>query len=97
MLNQRTIAKAVHAIGVGVHSAEKVRLTLRPAEENSGIRFVRSDLPEKDPIQAHAENVSDTMLSTSIFTATMPGLYFFQWAIFSWGGQDALLKLTGLN
>ena len=66
MLNQRTIAKSVHAIGVGVHSAEKVRLTLRPADENSGIRFVRSDLPEKDPILAHAENVSDTMLSTSI-------------------------------
>ena len=66
MLNQRTIAKAVHAIGVGVHSAEKVRLTLRPAEEDSGVRFVRSDSPEKDPIRAHAENVSDTMLSTSI-------------------------------
>ena len=49
-----------------MHSAEKVRLTLRPAEENSGIRFVRSDLPERNPIQAHAQNVSDTMLSTSI-------------------------------
>jgi len=66
MLRQRTIRKAVHAIGIGVHSGDKVRMTLRPAEENSGISFVRTDVKGSSPIRAIAENVSDTTLSTSL-------------------------------
>ncbi len=62
---QRTIRSAVHAIGIGVHSADKVRMTLRPAEENSGIVFVRKDLGDVR-VRATAANVSDTTLSTSI-------------------------------
>jgi UDP-3-O-[3-hydroxymyristoyl] N-acetylglucosamine deacetylase len=66
MLRQRTIRKPVHAIGIGVHSGDKVRMTLRPAEENSGISFVRTDVKGSSPIRAIAENVSDTTLSTSL-------------------------------
>lgn len=66
MLRQRTIRKPVHAIGIGVHSGEKVRMTLRPAEEDTGIVFVRSDLRGTQPIRACADNVSDTTLSTSL-------------------------------
>lgn len=66
MLRQRTIKKAVHAIGIGVHSGEKVRMTLRPAEENSGIVFQRSDVRGAPPVRATAGNVSDTTLSTSL-------------------------------
>ena len=43
-LKQRTIQQAVHAIGIGVHSGEKVGMSLRPAPENTGIVFVRSVL-----------------------------------------------------
>jgi len=53
----------VHAIGIGVHSGNKVRMTLRPAEANTGIRFVRADCPA---VAALAQNVSSTLLSTSI-------------------------------
>ncbi len=66
MLRQRTIRKPVHAIGIGVHSGEKVRMTLRPAEENTGIVFTRSDLKGAGSVRACAENVSDTTLSTSL-------------------------------
>ena len=60
MLRQRTIRKAVHAIGIGVHSGEKVRVTLRPAEVNTGIRFYRSDLGSGEPVfasQLHSDSV----------------------------------------
>lgn len=66
MLRQRTIARAVHAIGIGVHSGEKVRMTLRPAGENTGINFVRTDVRLSRPIRALADNVTDTTLSTSL-------------------------------
>ena len=65
MLRQRTIKKPVHAIGIGVHSGSKVRMTLRPAGENTGIVFVRRDCGGQ-LVRAYAENVSDTTLSTSI-------------------------------
>ena len=66
MLRQRTIRRPVHAIGIGVHSGEKVRVTLRPAEANTGIRFYRSDLAGAEPIIARANRVTDTTLSTTI-------------------------------
>lgn len=66
MVRQRTIKTPVHAIGIGVHSGEKVRMTLRPAEENTGIVFVRTDVYRRTAIRACAENVSDTTLSTSL-------------------------------
>jgi len=69
MLRQRTIRKPVHAIGIGVHTGDKVRMTLRPAGENTGITFVRTDVKTGAPIRATAENVSDTTLSTSLGTA----------------------------
>lgn len=65
MLRQRTLKKSAHAIGIGVHSGCKVRMTLRPAEVNTGIRFVRADCPDV-AVAALAQNVSSTLLSTSI-------------------------------
>ncbi len=65
MMRQRTIRRSVHAIGIGVHCGKKVRMTLRPAGEDTGIRFVRTDL-RGSAVRARAQNVSDTTLSTSI-------------------------------
>ncbi|MED5556318.1 MAG: UDP-3-O-acyl-N-acetylglucosamine deacetylase [Pseudomonadota bacterium] len=68
MLRQKTLRKSAHAIGIGVHSGNKVRMTLRPAEANTGIRFVRADCPDV-AVAALAQNVSNTLLSTSISEA----------------------------
>ena len=65
-LKQRTIREAVYGIGIGVHSGEKVRIALRPAIADSGIQFLRTDIKGALPIQASAENVSDTTLATSV-------------------------------
>ncbi len=68
ILRQRTIQRHVHAIGTGVHSAKRVRMTLRPAGENAGIVFVRTDRGNA-AVRAKAQNVCDTTLSTSIAEA----------------------------
>jgi len=63
---QRTISKPVSFSGVGVHSGKKVNLTIKPAPINHGIKFVRTDLPDKPSINAHFNMVVDTSLATVI-------------------------------
>ncbi|MFN3314757.1 MAG: UDP-3-O-acyl-N-acetylglucosamine deacetylase [Hyphomonas sp.] len=64
---QRTLAKPVSCAGVGVHNGERARLDLQPAPAGSGIVFVRTDTaPGTGRIEAHAENVSDTQLGTTL-------------------------------
>ena len=65
---QQTVDKTVTCDGVGVHSGKPVRLTIKPASVNQGIRFVRADLPDKPTIRAHFNNVIDTSLATVIGT-----------------------------
>ncbi len=65
-MKQRTLKNCIRATGVGLHSGEKVYLTLRPAPPDSGIVFRRIDLPEPVEIEARAENVGDTRLSTTL-------------------------------
>jgi len=66
MIKQRTLKNTIRATGVGLHSGDKVYLTLHPAEPNSGIRFRRVDLDEPVTIIATPENVGETMLSTTL-------------------------------
>lgn len=66
MIRQRTLKNSIRATGVGLHTGEKVFLTLRPAAANTGIIFRRTDLPEPVEIKAHAENVGSTQLSTTL-------------------------------
>jgi UDP-3-O-[3-hydroxymyristoyl] N-acetylglucosamine deacetylase len=66
MIKQRTPKKVIQATGVGLHSGDKVLLTLRPAPINTGIIFRRTDLSPVVEIPASYENVCDTMLCTSL-------------------------------
>lgn len=66
MTKQRTPKKVIQATGVGLHSGEKVLLTLRPAKVNTGIVFRRVDLSPPVEIKASYENVGDTMLCTTL-------------------------------
>jgi UDP-3-O-[3-hydroxymyristoyl] N-acetylglucosamine deacetylase len=66
MTNQRTTKKVIQATGIGLHSGEKVFLTLAPAPVNTGIVFRRVDLSPKVEIRASYENVGATMLCTSL-------------------------------
>jgi UDP-3-O-[3-hydroxymyristoyl] N-acetylglucosamine deacetylase len=66
MLRQRTLKNMIRATGVGLHTGEKVYMTLRPAAVNTGIIFRRVDLDQPVEIKALAENVGDTVLSTCL-------------------------------
>lgn len=66
MQYQITIADSVTYEGIGLHSGRPVRLTLRPAPENTGIVFIRTDLPLCPQIPANAKNVSAAMRATTI-------------------------------
>ena len=66
MLHQRTLNKPISAAGVGLHTGQRVEMTLRPASEDIGIRFRRLDIHPAQEIQANAHNVTDTKLGTTI-------------------------------
>ena len=66
MIRQRTLKNTIRATGVGLHTGEKIVLTLRPAAVDTGIVFRRIDLDEPVDIPARPENVGDTRLSTTL-------------------------------
>ena len=66
MIKQRTLKNIIRATGVGLHSGEKVYLTLKPAPVDTGIIFCRTDLDPVVEIPARAENVGQTTLCTSL-------------------------------
>jgi len=66
MIRQRTLKNVIRATGVGLHTGEKVYLTLRPAPAGTGIVFRRIDLDPVVEINASPDLVSDTRLSTTL-------------------------------
>lgn len=66
MIRQRTLKNTIRATGVGLHTGEKVYMTLRPAAVDTGIVFRRVDLPDPVEIRSSCENVGDTRLSTTL-------------------------------
>lgn len=66
MIRQRTLKNMIRATGVGLHTGEKVYLTLRPAAPNTGIVFRRIDLPQPVEIKAEPYAVGDTRLSSCL-------------------------------
>ncbi len=74
MREQRTIAGPALCAGIGVHSGAHVRLVVSPAPADSGIVFVRTDLPGDNRIEAHAAYVTDTVLGTSIENGVGAGI-----------------------
>ena len=66
MLAQRTLKSLTRAVGVGLHSGERVELTLRPAPPDTGIVFRRIDLPQPVDIPVNAQAVTDTRLASTL-------------------------------
>lgn len=66
MVKQRTLKNVIRATGVGLHTGDKVYLTLRPAAPDTGIVFRRVDLNPPVEIRACPHNVGDTRLSTTL-------------------------------
>jgi len=66
MLKQRTLKTLIKASGVGLHTGQKVRMSLRPAPPDTGIVFRRIDLPSPVDIPARAELVGDARLASTL-------------------------------
>lgn len=66
MLAQRTLKSLTRAVGVGLHSGQRVELTLRPAQPDTGIVFRRVDLPEPVDIPVSTLAVTDTRMASTI-------------------------------
>lgn len=66
MLQQRTLKSLTKAVGVGLHSGQRVELTLRPAQPDTGIVFRRTDLPLPVDIPISAQAVTDTRMASTI-------------------------------
>ena len=66
MLAQRTLKSLTKAVGVGLHSGQRVELTLRPAPPDTGIVFRRVDLPQPVDIVVSAVAVTDTRMASTI-------------------------------
>ncbi|HEY1661426.1 MAG TPA: bifunctional UDP-3-O-[3-hydroxymyristoyl] N-acetylglucosamine deacetylase/3-hydroxyacyl-ACP dehydratase [Verrucomicrobiae bacterium] len=66
MLNQQTLERPASFSGIGLHSGNRVTMTILPAPANAGVRFRRVDLDGKPEIEARVEHVSETNRSTTI-------------------------------
>lgn len=66
MQKQRTLKTEISYTGIGLHSGREVHATLKPAPEDTGIVFVRTDLPGVPQIHAKAENVTSTLRATTV-------------------------------
>ncbi len=66
MFLQRTLRKSVEVEGVGLHTGQTSRLRFTPAPVNSGVYFVRKDLPGSPALAARWEHVKSTALATTL-------------------------------
>ena len=66
MIKQRTLKNSIEAVGIGLHTGKKIKLSLRSAAANTGIVFRRVDLKKPVEIPAQARYVTDTRLSTTL-------------------------------
>ena len=96
---QRTLAQSIHVTGVGLHSGERVALTLHPAAENRGISFRRTDLAGKqgEAIALNPYLINDTRLSSTIVTedgVRVGTIEHIMSALSAYGVDNALIELN---
>ncbi len=94
---QRTLKYSVGCTGIGLHSGEKIKLTIRPAQINTGIRFVRRDLPGFPSVKVCSNNVIDTTLATTIASngCRVATIEHLMAAFFGLGIDNAIVELDG--
>jgi UDP-3-O-[3-hydroxymyristoyl] N-acetylglucosamine deacetylase len=97
MFKQRTLKSVIRAAGVGLHTGEKVAMTLRPAPPNTGIVFRRIDLPAPIDIGADAFRVSDARLCSTLEAngAKVATVEHVMSAFAGLGIDNAYVDLTG--
>ena len=94
---QRTLADEVGCTGIGLHTGEKIKINVRPAPPDTGIRFVRTDLSGEPMVEARFDNVCDTTLATTIGSngCKISTIEHLMAAFFGLGIDNAVVELDG--
>ncbi len=94
---QHTIKRPARAVGIGLHSGEKVALTIRPAPEDMGIVFVRTDIRPRTWIPAKPDFVVDTRFATTIGSGkvTISTIEHLMAAFSGAGIDNAMVEIDG--
>ena len=99
-LNQKTVKNFVSFSGVGLHTGEIVRLSIKPAAPNTGIIFKRVDLSQNNLIYPSFENVSNTSLNTTItneYGVSVSTIEHLMGALFGSGIDNALIEIDNVE
>jgi len=96
-MKQRTLTREYRFEGKGLHTGKTVHMTVGPAPENTGVRFLRTDIGEDAFVDARAENVSRTARSTMISCgkASVRTIEHLLSALTGLGIDNALVRLDG--
>jgi UDP-3-O-[3-hydroxymyristoyl] N-acetylglucosamine deacetylase len=96
---QRTLKKEISCFSVGLHTGRKINMKIKPAPVDTGIIFVRKDLPDAEPIHANYNNVCDTMLATSLGTngVTVSTVEHLLSAFSGMGVDNAIIELDSFE
>jgi UDP-3-O-[3-hydroxymyristoyl] N-acetylglucosamine deacetylase len=94
---QRTVAEEVSCTGIGLHSGKKVKLTVKPAPPDSGIRFERVDISAHCSVKASFDNVIKTTMATTIGLNgySVSTIEHLMAAFFGMGIDNALVEIDG--
>jgi len=97
MIWQKTLAQPISFSGIGLHSGQRVDVTLYPAAANQGLRFIRTDLPGRPQIRAHYSRVVDTTRATSLGEngTTLATVEHLLAALGGLGVDNALVEVHG--
>jgi len=99
-MNQRTLKKSYSFSGKGLHTGKPVNMTVKPAPENTGIVFIRTDIPQCPRIEALACNVSKTDRSTSLCNKDGIAVYTVEHilsALTGLGVDNAIIELDNIE
>ena len=94
--NQKTINDKIEFRGVGLHNGINVNLTVKPANENFGIKFCRTDIDKDNLIEANYQNVVEPILCTKIKNkggTTVSTVEHLMAAFFGEGIDNALVEI----
>ena len=96
-LNQKTVKNQIEFTGIGLHSGKTVKLSIKPAEPNTGIIFKRTDLNSNNTIFPNFKNVSNTSLNTTISNecgAKVSTIEHLMAALLGVGVDNALIEIN---
>ena len=96
--NQKTVKSAVNFAGIGLHSGKEIKLTLLPAESDTGVIFQRIDLDKNNEIIANFRNVSSARLCTKIqnkFGVSISTIEHLMAAFYICGVDNVVVNVDG--